>query len=459
MRVRWHALVLSWLPLSVPAYTIRVLHARHGRTPRAPPCIAISHEVAVSETPLETAPPQQRDHPPTLRELFLTFLRLGATAFGGPAMLPVVRALVVERKRWMDEAAFRSGVALCQAVPGATVMQVASYVGLRLRGTPGMLAGFFGFTLPAFLMITLLSAMYWKNRELPALMDAFIGLKAVTVALMVSGLLDFGKRYLRMGMDWVIGAGVCGLTLLGVHPIVPVLAAAGAGVVAYRDGEATPVGAPGGTPDGAFNLPGNAPGRPGGRTALRGLLAGLAGVAVALAVLAALRPDLFALAVSMLRTDLVAFGGALAALPVMRHEVVHLRGWMSDAAFLDGVAIGQVTPGPIILTAAFIGWRVDGLVGSTVAGLAIFTPSLFFMLGAERLVARMEHSRIYRRAVRATLAGFTGLLGYLAITVAQALPPTPLPAVIGVAAFAALRAGVDVLYVVGAGALASWLLA
>ncbi|BFR49790.1 chromate efflux transporter [Nitratidesulfovibrio sp. HK-II] len=409
-------------------------------------------EVTVPATPTNASPPPHAGATPTLRELFLTFLRLGATAFGGPAMLPVVRAMVVERKGWMDEAAFRSGVALCQAVPGATVMQVASYVGLRLRGTPGMLAGFFGFTLPAFLMITLLSAMYWKNRELPAIMAAFIGLKAVTVALMVSGLLDFGKRYLRMGMDWVIGAGVCGLTLLGVHPIVPVLAAAGAGVLAYRDGDATPVGAPGNAPGGPLNLPGSL-------AALRGLLAGLAGVAVALAVLGALRPDLFALAVSMLRTDLVAFGGALAALPVMRHEVVHLRGWMSDAAFLDGVAIGQVTPGPIILTAAFIGWRVDGLVGSVVAGLAIFTPSLFFMLGAERLVARIEHSRIYRRAVRATLAGFTGLLGYLAITVAQALPPTPLPAAIGVAAFAALRAGVDVLYVVGAGALASWLLA
>jgi len=388
--------------------------------------------------------------PPTLRDLFLTFMRLGATAFGGPAMLPVVRTMVVERKGWMDEAAFRSGVALCQTVPGATVMQVASYVGLRLRGTPGMLAGFFGFTLPAFLSITVLSAMYWKNHELPGVMAAFIGLKAVTVALMVSGLLDFGQRYLRMGMDWVIGAGVCGLTLLGVHPIVPVLAAAAAGVVVYRDGDAVPSAQAGGGPGAAV--------RPGAMGALRGILAGLAGVAMALAVLAALRPDLFALAVSMLRTDLVAFGGALAALPVMRHEVVHLRGWMSDAAFLDGVAIGQVTPGPIILTAAFIGWRVDGPVGSMVAGLAIFTPSLFFMLGAERLVSRIEHSRIYRRAVRATLAGFTGLLGYLAISVAQALPPTPLPAVIGVAAFAALRTGVDVLYVVGAGALASWLL-
>lgn len=409
-----------------------------------------NNEVTVSETSMDAPPQPGAGNPPTLRDLFLTFLRLGATAFGGPAMLPVVRAMVVERKGWMDEATFRSGVALCQAVPGATVMQVASYVGLRQRGTPGMLAGFFGFTLPAFLMITALSAMYWKNHELPAVMAAFIGLKAVTVALMVSGLLDFGKRYLRMGMDWVIGAGVCGLTLFGVHPIVPVLAAAAAGVVVYRDGDAAPSAQAGGGPGAAV--------RPGALGALRGVLAGLAGVAVALAVLAALRPDLFDLAVSMLRTDLVAFGGALAALPVMRHEVVHLRGWMSDAAFLDGVAIGQVTPGPIILTAAFIGWQVDGPVGSVVAGLAIFTPSLFFMLGAERLVSRIEHSRIYRRAVRATLAGFTGLLGYLAISVAQALPPTPLPAVIGVAAFAALRAGVDVLYVVGAGALASWLL-
>ncbi|RXF75870.1 chromate transporter, partial [Desulfovibrio sp. DS-1] len=228
------------------------------------------NEVTVSEAPQDSPPSSHAGTPPTLRDLFLTFMRLGATAFGGPAMLPVVRAQVVERKGWMDEATFRSGVALCQAVPGATVMQVASYVGLRLRGTPGMLAGFFGFTLPAFLMITVLSAMYWKNHELPAVMAAFIGLKAVTVALMVSGLLDFGKRYLRMGMDWVIGAGVCGLTLLGVHPIVPVLAAAAAGVVVYRDGDAAPPaqadGGPGATP------------RPGVLGALRGVLAALAGV-------------------------------------------------------------------------------------------------------------------------------------------------------------------------------------
>src|SRR4030042_3161437 len=95
---------------------------------------------------------------PSLASLFLSFLRLGATAFGGPAMIAYIRRMVVEQKKWMDDASFRDGVAFCQVVPGATAMQSAAYVGLRVRGVSGAAVSFIGFGLPAFLGVTALSA-------------------------------------------------------------------------------------------------------------------------------------------------------------------------------------------------------------------------------------------------------------------------------------------------------------
>lgn len=383
---------------------------------------------------------------PTLGALFAAFFRVGCTAFGGPAMLPVVRTMTVEKRGWMSEQEFKGGVATCQAVPGATVMQVAALVGLRRRGIPGMLCAFAGFVLPAFILITVLSALYWKNRELPQFIAAFIGIKAVTLAIMLYGAVDFGKRYIRNIPDLCIAAGAATLVLLETHPLLPVVLAMLAGCIVYReqDNAAPPVR--------CTQVPS------------LGLLARRmgAGLALVLAVVGTLyftHPEMAQLALSMIRTDLVAFGGALASLPIMRHEVVNLHGWVSDAAFVDGLAIGQITPGPIIMTSAFIGWKVAGLSGAAIAGLAIFTPSLLMLLMADTLLARLESSRMYRRAVRASLAGLTGLLATLIITVGRTIPLQPLPLALVAGGLMALFRKVDPAIVVIAGAALSILLA
>src|SRR5664280_273541 len=98
--------------------------------------------------------------------LFLSFLRLGLTAFGGPAMVAHIKELSVGRNKWLDEATFRNGVALCQAIPGATVMQVAAYVGLKVRGLGGALLSFIGFGLPAFALMLLFAALYERSRNI-----------------------------------------------------------------------------------------------------------------------------------------------------------------------------------------------------------------------------------------------------------------------------------------------------
>ncbi|MBU4176541.1 MAG: chromate transporter, partial [Proteobacteria bacterium] len=118
---------------------------------------------------------------PALSRLFAVFLRLGTTAFGGPAMIAYIRELAVERELWLDQKTFRDGVALCQTIPGATAMQVAAYVGLKVRGVRGAITSYLGFGLPAFLLMTALSVLYSRTHSLPAVVAAFSGLQAIIV--------------------------------------------------------------------------------------------------------------------------------------------------------------------------------------------------------------------------------------------------------------------------------------
>jgi chromate transporter len=136
---------------------------------------------------------------PAIRELFLSFFRLGLTAFGGPAMIAHVRAMAVEKKRWLDPETFKAGVALCQMVPGATAMQAAAYVGLRSRGIGGAVASFIGFGLPACILMLILSALYARAHALPAVLSVFNGPQVVVVAIVAHATFMFGKTWLK---DW-----------------------------------------------------------------------------------------------------------------------------------------------------------------------------------------------------------------------------------------------------------------
>ena len=146
----------------------------------------------------------QTDSPPSLPRLFVSFLRLGTTAFGGPAMVAYIRKMAVERNQWLDEATFQDGVALCQTIPGATAMQTAAYVGLRSRGLPGAAVCFVGFGLPAFCFMVILSAFYARTHDLPLVLAAFQGLRAMTVAIVANATLTFGKRSLTRLADIII---------------------------------------------------------------------------------------------------------------------------------------------------------------------------------------------------------------------------------------------------------------
>ncbi|RMF87745.1 MAG: chromate efflux transporter [Nitrospirae bacterium] len=374
-------------------------------------------------------------------EVFACFLRLGLTAFGGPAMVAYIREQVVARRRWVAEADFEAGVALCQTLPGATAMQAAAYAGLRAAGPRGALAAYAGFGLPALLLMVALAAAYERAHALPAVAAAFTGLKAVVCAIVGRATVTFGRKVVRDPRDLALAAAAALFLAAGGPPAVAIGVAALLSLLRFRD-------------LGAAAAPAAAPVAGAGRAAL-----GLAlGLALLLAALAALRPQLFRLAALMVRVDLLAFGGGYASLPLLLHQVVAVRGWLDAPTFMDGIALGQVTPGPIVITATFVGQLVAGLGGALAATAGMFTPSLVVLLAAVPHLDRLGASPGVRRALRGVLATFVGLLAAVLLRFLQATPWSPVTAAVAAAAFAALLAGIDLLWVVAAGAAAAaWL--
>ncbi len=384
---------------------------------------------------------QHQDHPPpSLGAVFRTFLRLGLTAFGGPAMVAIIGETVVERKRWLSREVFQDGVALAQTVPGATAMQTAAYCGLRARGVAGAAAAYIGFGLPAFVLITVLSGVYGITHTLPVSQALFRGLQVIVVAIVARAVVIFGIATVRGWRDVVITLAAAAALLVHFSPLAVIGLAALAGLaLRYAAEPAAPAPSV----------------EPLARRSLRPLPGVICVAALALIALRVLDRKLFDLAALMLRVDVLAFGGGFASVPLMLHAVVDVKGWMTTRTFMDGIAMGQVTPGPIVITATFVGYRVAEIVGAVTATLAVFTPSFVVLVAAVPYFESLQHNALVRAAIRGVLASFVGLLLSTAITFGLAAPWSPFLVVLGGAAFAALMLKVDLLWVVLAGGVAS----
>jgi len=382
------------------------------------------------------------ERPPSLIFLFCSFLKLGLTAFGGPAMVAYIRRMAVTRRGWLDDTSFRDGVALCQAIPGATAMQTAAYVGLRIRGTKGAAASFVGFGLPAFLLMSILSALYTRTHSLPAVVSAFAGLRAVVVAIVANAALSFGRDTLQSWRDALISllaavlfgfrinpVLVIGLAaLLGVSLLAPPIVPASSGQSVPRSSSTSPI----------FWV--------------------LVAITASFALLYPADRTLFDLAALMSRIDLFAFGGGFASLPLMFHEIVEVRSWLRGPTFLDGIVLGQVTPGPIVITATFVGYQVWGLLGGAIATVSVFLPSFLILGAVVPYFDRLRASSRFQSALRGSLCSFVGLLLVVTLRFAGNVDWSWPRLLLGLGALGALRAKVDLFWVIAGGTAISLLL-
>jgi chromate transporter len=368
------------------------------------------------------------------------YLFLGLTAYGGPAMIPVVRRHVVERKGWLAEGDFNLGLALCQMLPGATVMQHAAYVGLRLRGAPGALAAYVGFALPAFCFVTGLSVLYVGHRDSILGHKLLAGLQVAVLVLLCRAGWDFARRFSRSPGGLVLLLLAAVLFLLKADPVAIILGTAALGALTLRSSD---------SPGSADTLGAPAPGTGFLLFSLLACVSGLAGLYLWN------RPCL-ELAVTMFKVDLVAFGAG--AFPVMQHEVVDARGWLTPQMFYDGIALGQMTPGPILMTAAFVGYVLSGFTGAAVAAVAVLTPSFFILLIAAPFSQRLLASHMFRRALVGALATLGGLLFAMAASLGMATDWTLGRAALGAVMFTVLELGLAVHWVLLATIAASLLM-
>ena len=171
---------------------------------------------------------------PTTKNLFLSFLRLGLTAFGGPAMVEQIRELSTSRHQWLDETEFKNGVALCQSIPGATAMQTAAYVGLRVRGISGALAAYLGFGLPAFIFMLILSVFYARFSELPRFISLFSGLQVIVVAIIISSVYTIGRNIANNYRSLIIALLSAFIFWAGISPFIVIVGAGIAGMAFSR---------------------------------------------------------------------------------------------------------------------------------------------------------------------------------------------------------------------------------
>lgn len=381
---------------------------------------------------------QSADKSPSLARLFLSFLGLGATAFGGPAMIAYIRRMVVEQKKWVDDASFRDGIALCQMVPGATAMQAAAYVGLMTRGVSGSAVSFIAFGLPAFLFMLLLSIFYVQTLNLPAVVSAFNGLQVIVVSIIANAAITFGRVSIKNWRSAAIAIAAGALFFFGINPILVILLAAGAGILLFLK-----------QPSPIIKSSGDR------LSTYRPVLIIVAIAMLALAILFFADRGLFDLATLMLRIDLFAFGGGFASVPIMFNEVVNLHSWMDSRTFLNGIALGQITPGPIVITATFIGYVLYGLLGGIIATISVFLPSFLILVGVTPYFDKLRSYPYFGKAIIGVLSSFVGLLLSVTLLFALKIPWDLFRIAIALSAFVALFLKVEIYWVVIAGIIVS----
>lgn len=373
---------------------------------------------------------------PSYFELFLSFFWIGLTGFGGLAMTAHIRRHIVDTRKWLDGSTFDSGLALCQLIPGAIVMQLSAYIGLKLKGVRGAIVSFVGFGLPAFLIMFILSVLYKQSKNISGVEAVLSGLRVIIVAIVANAAYVFGKKNFQNVNDWIIALIAAGLFLTKLHPVLVLLVASLLGL-ALTNKESSSAG--------KFSK---------ART-FRFFLILLAIVAVCSTILFFVNKEYFTLATMMLRIDLFSFGGGLAAMPMMYHELVELFHWFDEQTFMDGVILGQVTPGSIIIAATFFGYMHFGILGSILATICVFTPSFMILMGIIPFFDKLQSYPQFNKVINGILCSFVGLLAVITYRFTDGIPWNLGNILFTLAAFGLLLRKVDVIWVILGGVIIS----
>ena len=405
-----------------------------------------------------------------LRELAVLFLRLGITAFGGPAAhIAMMRDEVVDRRRWLTDKEFLDLVAATNLIPGPNSTELAIHLGYRRGGLAGLALAGVCFILPAALIVAGIAWAYARYGTTPQVAWLMYGIGPVVIAIVVQALWKLGHAALSRWVYAPVGATALVAALGGVNELA-VLAVGGIIGLAL----ATQPRGPGGTTAVLAWLAAlvttpmhlarsTAPaiaqaGATAGAASSAGAIAGttLAGAA---ATGAAVPFTLAGLALFFLKVGSVLFGSGYVLLAFLRADLVERWGWLTDQQLIDAITVGQVTPGPVFTTATFIGFLLGGWMGAALATAAIFAPGFFFVAVTQPLIPRLRASRALGGLLDGVVAASLGLMAAVTWQLAQAAVVDVTTALIAsVAALLLFRWRPNSTWLILGGAAAGWLL-
>jgi chromate transporter len=317
----------------------------------------------------------------SLKELALFFLRLGTTAFGGPAAhIAIMEDELVRRRKWLTREKFLDLLGASSIIPGPSSSELAIHIGYLRAGWPGLVVGGVCFILPAAILVAVIAWAYVRFGQLPAFAGVLYGVKPVVIAVIAQALWGLGRTAIKSRLLAFAGLVCVVLAFFGASPLA-ILFAAGAALACVR---AMP-GSVREEKDAGAGAPWFFRGNLRAYAARLFSLAGGAGAAAAI-------PGLWPLFLVFLRIGSVVFGSGYVLLAFLRADLVVHRAWLSDAQLVDAIAIGQVTPGPVFTTATFLGYVLRGPLGALVATVGIFLPAFILVAASGPLIPFLRRS-------------------------------------------------------------------
>jgi len=360
----------------------------------------------------------QEDKVISLKYLFFTFLKIGAISWGGfMALIAVVQKQLVDKDKVIKEELILDGISLASVLPGAVAINVVTYIGYQLRGIKGALVSMVAAVFPGFLLITGLGALYTTYGELPIFNKFFLGILPAIAAVILSVASDMAKKQIK-DVKQVVICILAAFFLLTIHSffstLISIVLSAIAGFLFYRQPVSKKETAP-----------------------VKGIIINHKKL-ILYAGFLIITVFILTLAIKIFRIDsydwykinktifltfsgmsITLFGGGYVIIPAMQQVIVDSYHWMSTKEFADAIAMGQITPGPVILTATFIGYRVAGFLGACVASLAIFLPPGIVMLIFSDFLKRIKDSNIITAIFKGIRPAIIGMILSAAFTVGK----------------------------------------
>lgn len=393
--------------------------------------------------------------------LFWMFLKIGSIAFGGfMALISVVENSVVKRRALLQHKDMLDAISLANLLPGPMAVNVVAFVGYKLRGGMGALASTIGVIIPSFILVLALSYVYFEYGQATGLQNAFRGFIPAIAAIVLSVVWRMGKKTIKGAREAVlaaVSAAVMAAAPVAFKLYAPISIIVGFGFIGYYlfRNEIKETDAKSSARD--FSIQNLAP------------AAIFLGAVVALWFfpLPLEKDSVVLLLLTFASMSLMLFGSGYVFIPVIGSIVVLQYGWVTQQEFTDGVALGQITPGPILITATFIGFKVAGFLGALCATIGIFTPPAVLMIFASQALEFLQRSRTVTAAMRAIHCGVIGMIFIAAVLILRsAFPAWPIevgatwPAILIFlgSLFGLIRFNLDVIWIIPTAGLLGYLL-